>query len=1132
MNRTPEQLRAIGARGRVMVSASAGAGKTSVMIERLADVISGGVSLDNVLAVTFTKKAAAQMKTKLRSELISRLRDADESLAEHLKVQLNKLNQAEISTIHSFCAKLIRTYFYVADVDAAFEIIAEGGETQELMQSAMDALFDKLYEADDERLLYALKRLRHKRTDEGLRRMIVAAYSRARILPDYADVLENSADKTFSEEGFKSVCSDYAEWRKSRCLALAGQVESFAEGFMPALNGEKYHKVLAEAVETLKGVAAEKDVFIPLPRLTRTNKPAVKPETSEDDARFSAFMSSVRGEYSALSSDISDEQTERMRYFESGGLASAFCYLLRGFDGEYAAVKREEGKLDYADLEQITYNLLKYGDGDVRAQVNLKYRYVFVDEYQDVNPIQDAIIDMVASGDVFMVGDVKQAIYGFRGSKSKIFTDKCRQAEEKGDFIVLPDNFRSSPEVIDFVNRLFSRVMARPLSDIDYAKGHAMRGGSRYGEGYRGNAKILLFDKAKEEREQAEGVYSVLGHRGGVSFIPSGGLAVLAAVKRARGETYFDPDSGQEKRVEAGDICVLTRKRSNKSVQAIVRVLSAAGYSVRGAAEQNICDLAEIRQILDILSYIDDSRQDIPLASAMLSPLGAFSEEELAEIRILSGSVPRGTPFRDLVVNYGQTHIDGLAIKINKFLQDAERLRRLSDYLGAAALIDEITAKGGFVGKFSSAERMAALRRLQSEAYSPSGELSLAAFLAKLRANAFEVTMPSSPTANSITVMTMHASKGLEFPVVIVADISESFEGDSSSDMPFDEKYGFAPRYYDVERGVYFNTMLRRVLAIEERAEELGNEINLFYVACTRAKYSLYILSGSTEYDAVSAISADCYSSLFDIAQYDPEALQTVAPTEGGEGAVRFDTSRADEALEKELVAQFVRTYPHESGADLPVKSSASRLVRFDSEDDLSPRLFVEDAPSGGRTGIERGIAYHRFLELCDFAVKDGEGIARQLDEWLREGLITDAQRSLLDVGRLETILSMPVFDFGKGCSLYREREFICRLPSGGYRALERGEKATLGVGEDDGNGVIVQGAIDLLSVRYEGDRAVHADIIDYKFSSHGDEYILKKYAPQLRLYRQVTATVCGLEDKDITTTVVNIFANRCIPVD
>ena len=126
----------------------------------------------------------------------------------------------------------------------------------------------------------------------------------------------------------------------------------------------------------------------------------------------------------------------------------------------------------------------------------------------------------------------------------------------------------------------------------------------------------------------------------------------------------------------------------------------------------------------------------------------------------------------------------------------------------------------------------------------------------------------------------------------------------------------------------------------------------------------------------------------------------------------------------------------------------------------------------------------------------------------------------------------MPVFDFGKGCSLYREREFICRLPSGGYRALERGEKATLGVGEDDGNGVIVQGAIDLLSVRYEGDRAVHADIIDYKFSSHGDEYILKKYAPQLRLYRQVTATVCGLKDKDITTTVVNIFANRCIPVD
>lgn len=1131
MNRTPEQLRAIKARGKVMVSASAGAGKTSVMIERLADIISEGASLDNVLAVTFTKKAAAQMKTKLRSELIARLKDADEQLAAHLKLQLNKLNQAEISTIHSFCAKLIRTYFYVADVDAAFEIVADGAETQELMQSAMDALFDRLYEEDNEELLYALKRLRRKRTDDGLRNMIVAAYNEARVLPDYAKMLSESVGFTFSEEGFKCVCAEYAEWRKSRCLALANQVEKFAEGFAPALNGEKYHKVLAEAVETLKAVATDSNVFLPLPRLTRTNKPPIKPETSEDDARFAAFISSVKGEYSKLASDIEEEEVERNRYFESGKLCAAFVSLIQGFDGEYAAVKREEGKLDYADLEQITYNLLKYGDGDVRAQVNEKYQYVFVDEYQDVNPIQNAIIDMVSSGDVFMVGDVKQAIYGFRGSKSAIFTDKCREAEEKGDFIVLPDNFRSSPEVIDFVNRLFSRVMARPLSDIDYSKGHAMRGGSRYPENCRGKATFCLFDKAKEEREQAEGVYSVLGHTGAVST-SSGGLAVLSAVHKALGEEFYDPDIGEMRRVEAGDICVLTRKRSNKSVQAIVRLLASEGYSVRGAAEQNVCDLAEIRQIIDILSYIDNARQDIPLASAMLSPLGAFTEEELAEIRILSGSVPRGVPFRDLVREYGQTRIDGLAIKINKFFEDTERLRTLSDYLGAAALIDEITAKGGFVGKFASGEKRAALRRLQAEAYSPSGELSLSAFMARLRANAFEVTMPSSPTANSITVMTMHASKGLEFPVVIVADISESFEGDSSSDMPFDEKYGFAPRYYDVDSGIYYTTMLRRLIAIKERAEELGNEINLFYVACTRAKYTLYVLSGSAKYDDVSAISADCYSSLFDIMQFAPEVLPLDAPTEGGEGRVLLDESRADKELETRILAAFSDKYPHESGADLPVKSSASRLIRFDAEDDISPKLFTEDAPSGGKTGIERGIAYHRFLELCDFSVKDEEGIDLEIENWLRGGQITEAQRKLLKADKLASILAMPVFNFKDGCTLYREREFICRLPSWGYRALERGEKATLEVGEDDGNGVIVQGAIDLLAITYSGGKAVHADIIDYKFSSHGDEYIIKKYAPQLRLYRQVTASVCGLKDSDVTTTVVNIFANRCIPID
>ena len=1131
MKRTPEQLRAIKARGKVMVSASAGAGKTSVMIERLADIIAEGATLDEILAVTFTKKAAAQMKTKLRGELIARLKDCDGVVAERIKKQLSALGQADISTIHSFCARLIRTYFYVLDVDAGFEILADGYETQQFKQNAVDQLFDRLYDGDDEDLVYALERLRSKRSDDGLKKMIISALDDARILPDYAEKLAVAADETFSEQGFAAVCGEYLKWRAQRCNALLAETKKFADGFAPPINADKYGVLLDEACDALQSVAASKDVFSPLPPLVRTKKPNVKPEVAEADEAFKAFIARIKGIYSKLNGDIADEATERSRYFESGRLARAFARLVLLFDAEYAAIKRDEGKLDYADLEQLTYRLLKYGDGDIRNQIRCKYKYVFVDEYQDVNPIQAAICDMTGGGDVFAVGDVKQAIYGFRGSKARIFTDKCEAARATGDYIVLPDNFRSSRAVIDFVNALFPTVMTSPLSDIDYSDGHAMRGGSRYPEEAYGRAAVRQFDKTKEQKEQADGVYSVIGRSGAAKTAHSGALAVLAAVKEELKKNWYDADAGCEKPVQAGDICVLTRKRSNAAVQAVMRTLGNAGYGVTGVAEQNVLEISEVRQVCDVLEFLDNSLQDIPLASAMLSPLGDFTEDELAEIKIKSGYVGRGVTFRQLAADYCRRRRDALAAKLAAFFAEAERLRKLSDYVGAATLIDELLTVGGFVGKFASKEKLAGLRRLQSEAYTPRGELSLAAFIIKLKAGGYKVTAPVPQSADSITVMTMHASKGLEFPVVIVTDISESFEGDGGSDeMPFDEDFGFAPRYYDTDQRVYKNTMLRRVISLRERREELNNEINLFYVACTRAKYSLQILSGGAEYDALSALNADCYAKLFDAAKFNPAILPVERLSdEGGGESVHIDEARADDKFYGWLTAQFDARYPYESGADLPVKSSASRLIRFDAEDDVSPRLFEGEQPRGA-TGIERGIAYHRFLELYDFSRR--QGAEKCIEEWVEGGLMTEAQSALLDGAQLERILAMPALQFGGEVRLYKEREFICRLSSEGYRALERGEKADFGVGEEDGNGVIVQGAVDLLALGYDGGKVVRADIIDYKFSSRGDEYLLKEYAPQLRLYRQVVRTVFGLSDEAVTTRVVNIFAVREIGID
>ncbi len=925
MSVTDEQNQAVKARGKVLVSASAGAGKTTVMIKRLADILEEGASLDEVLAVTFTKKAAAQMKAKLRSELISRLNTADEAVRENLRTQLNKINSADISTIHSFCARLVRTYFYLLETDCSFDVISDS-EKESLRARAINDLFERLYEEEDGDLYVLLSKLRKKRSDETLKGLILTAYDEVRIRPRYEKYYDGVCAATYSEEGFKSVCSRYGEIIAQSCRALISAVQAFKTGFNISVNREGYAAILDEMCNNLQKCADGKNIFDRSEKLVTLPKPKKSKKMSAEDlaadGRFTAFRDGVLKRYNALYKDIETEETERERFFGSGVVAKAFAAVLKKFDGEYTQLKRDEGKLDYGDLEQYALKLLKGDgcDGDALKQINDKYKYVFVDEYQDVNPIQDEIISAVAGGDLFCVGDVKQAIYGFRGSRSRFFTDKCKNTDG-GKYIVLPDNFRSAKNVIGFVNKLFSNVMKPPVSGIDYADRHEMRGGARYPEGKEGQAEICLFSGDGEVKPQPDGVYSVTESAASARPVSPGAMAVLRLVEEALSGTYYDPDKGCDVKTQAGDVCVLTRKRSDAATQDIIRALTRK-YAVAGASEVNVCERPEIIRLLDVLSYIDNGEQDIPLVSAMLSPLGGFSEEELARIRVFGGTGREAPLFRECAAEYAKKKTDGVAEKLKAFFDKVGRLRILADCVGAARLIDEIVSDGGFAAEFDTEIKLGALRRLQKEAYSSSGELFLSAFLAKIKSGGNKVSAPVSLAADCVKVMTMHASKGLEFPVVIVADISSSFKGDDKKEMLFDEEFGLAPRYYGAKDRSYKNTVLRKLCRARSEREELDNEINLFYVACTRAKYALHVLcGGESEYDFVKACCASRYSELFDISAFTPRRLTLQS---GGEDKREFaktlDISRADPNVFAEIESASGVRYEFESELDLPVK--------------------------------------------------------------------------------------------------------------------------------------------------------------------------------------------------------------------
>ena len=1099
MNLTDEQKKAIESAGRTIVSASAGSGKTFVMIRKLVSAIENGVDLDSVLAVTFTKKAASQMKDKLRTAVIEAVHNAaSEEKRAMLKVQLSKISSANISTIHAFCAKLLRTYFYAVGIDGAFDIISsDDADAKEYKAEALDTLFERYYKENNPEFIRLLKFYRRKRSDGYLKNLILSSYEKMRMTVGYKD-LESRTDRLYTDEGFEEICGIVGRRSAEKFVALKKQTEEFVRTF--ECGREEYFNILDEMLSALDE-ASRSDLFAPLPPLTQTRKPADR--TDEDKiagAVFKEFRDSVASAYKKARGDIADRETEKKRFFESGITARAFARALADFDEEYTAVKRAENKLDYNDLEHLTLELLK--DERVKNELSAGFSCVFVDEYQDVNPVQEEIISQIGGSNVFLVGDVKQAIYGFRGSRSLFFAEKFNRLESgEGSALRLSSNFRSSDGVLDFVNTAFSGIMTSRSCGFDYSPAGIMLRGGGYPAGF-GSSEIHIFGKETEERGEL-GVYSVTGGGRAVRHTREG-LAVLEIVKRELKNKHFDLKTGEYTDTRCGDICILTRKR-NKSAEEIVRTLTDAGYSVSGAKEADITARPEVKEMLDILAFLDNAEQDIPLATALLSPLGGLTCDGLASIRI-AGKKTFGLTFPQCCKKYAERYRDETARKLNDFYACADRLRGLSEILDASAIIDKILEITGLEAVYSAGngEKLKNVRRLASEG----AGISVSELLRKIK-EGYEISAPAPALSDSIKIMTMHASKGLEFPVVIIADICAQFKGREAYEMPYDEKYGFAPRCFDDSDMTYGTTLVRRLISDISAREELKNEMNLFYVACTRAMCRLHIMAQEARpFDRGGTSSASSYSELFDISAFSPEIMPPLQ--EFGREEKQKLISRPDENVKTAIEERFMREYAFANSVNLPVKSSASALMRM-AEDEAyyRPReLFTGEE----ETGAERGIAYHRFLELCDFSVKDVAGITAELKEFLDSGRISRGQFDILDANHIKKILCSPVFEGLAEGVVYREREFLCRLPAN--EVLDT----------DARDGILLQGAIDLLAQTDRGYR-----IIDYKYSSKSDERLKDRYSRQLALYKKAVSVIMKVAESSIETAIVNIFTGSYI---
>lgn len=1170
MNYTSEQQTAIERTGKVIVSASAGSGKTAVMIEKIIRLILSGVPVSDILAVTFTKKAASQMKDKLKRKLIETVNDpeTDGKKRQFLKEQLNEVATADISTIHAFCSKFIKTRFFEADVSSDFKIISgDDAESAVLKNKALDKIFEDGYEADEDGDFFKLLSVYYrKKSDSNLKEIILNLYSGLRDDANYRALLSRSGN--YDERAFDKVCDGLFTLLKRKCFYYASMAEDF-QAYFEANDGEPSAKQANEFAQAFLEIANAPDYFtaIKTQKATFSRKESTKKRPKEYAEKVEKMLLLRDKKYANLFKEfakIGSYEEERTAFYQSGEYARALAKYLLKFDEEYTRVKRERNALDYNDLEHIALSLLS--NERIQKETRERYKYVFVDEYQDVNPVQEKLIELLGGENVFLVGDVKQAIYGFRGSKSKYFGEKqAKYSATGGSSLQLTKNFRSSDTVLDAINEQFCSIMTKETSSVSYACDSVMQKGGGYPAGsgkvvahVLDTAESLEEEKllAQEEKNAPLSLYSVREtyEKGkGVQTDLKTAKKIKEIIDEEVGSTFFDVELQKERTVLYSDIVILTRKTTG-GIRDIAVELSDLGVPVTSVSAVNICDYAEVKTLIDILKLLDNERQDAPLCSALLSAMGGLTVNELAEIRL---AYPKEKYFRNACKLYEREQTGRLTGKLRRFYAFYQRLRTLATVAPAGEVLGELLSSTRMEAEILSRENGNAclnrVRRFVAESAS-SEPLTLHEFLSRLKNLDYKIPYAEGGGENSVQIVTMHSSKGLEYPVVIV-NATEKFRRTDSGEVVIEEEFGLATKAYDGEKMIQRTTLLRKLFSDRKSTEEIGDELNLYYVAMTRAKHTLHLVYQSVP-ELCDVAYANSFAELTDFSVWE-KYLRF-----GVEEPIQKQTREAeggtfDEELTGKIQSAFSFSYPFSGAENLPVKSSATSILKAEKSGDEAVYALFDDAENErkeaeetdlteeippfktgkterAKTGVARGLAYHAFLEKFDFSLLfEGAGtrcsrketVEKALEKFREEGKLSLEELSLLETEKLVEILEIPVFKSLEGYTLYKEQQFLVGLPLKDAPSLLQGVENSENILDEE---ILFQGAIDLLAVATDGS----ARIIDYKYSVKDGDALKASYAPQLDLYKKAVARILKTDLSKIRCSIVNLYKGFSVDLE
>lgn len=1172
---TKEQEKVINLRNRsLLVSAAAGSGKTAVLVQRIISMVTDGtdpLDIDRLLVVTFTNAAAAEMRERVGAAIENALEQ--DPYNQHLQRQLTLVHNAQITTIDSFCIRILRDHFHKIDLEPGFRI-ADEGELKLLREDVCEAVLEDFYQKADPEFLRFADSYSGAKNDLQIKEMILKLYNYAESYPWPKEWLETcvqqyeAANEAELEE--KSWIRDFLSYLNVRVEDLITAQEKLLELTQEPDGPYMYEASIADDLRQLENLRKCEHFSqwqaaisaIDFKNIGRSGK--YEGSVAKKDAVMSGrkrMKDQIEKWKKTIFATMLEVQLERLT--QTSKMVRMLVTLTQAFSDRFQEEKQKKNMLDFSDVEHNALRVLVDSETKELTETALEYqqqyREVMIDEYQDSNYVQETLLTAVSgvkngNENLFMVGDVKQSIYRFRLARPELFMDKYHRfstEESSQQRIDLHRNFRSRWEVVEAVNDIFYPLMEKDLGNVAYDAEAALYAGAVYPDYENADCckpELLLVPSQESGMERREQEAAAVAGR----------IRELVETQEIPGITYKD-------------IVLLLRSMSGWA-ETYQKVFEQEGIPLIVASKTGYFSATEVQTVLSLLRVLDNPYQDIPLAAVMKSYFGKFSSEELAQIR----SEYPGMPFYQCV-----EQMLPVSEKIIAFQEMLQKFRQRIPYTPIHRLLQEILDETGYrnyVAALPAGEqRRANLDMLMEKAvaYEQTSYHGLFHFIRYIdRLMKYDVDYGEaeivSEQENAVRLMSIHKSKGLEFPVVFVCGMGKQFnEQDLNSNMIFHPEFGIGLKWFDCEKRTKANTLIHQIFAMEAKKENLGEELRVLYVALTRAKEKL-ILAGtcklpeegqysgfsreekvpfSTRYDAKSywdwvipvlgMENPDYRYVIWDEARMQQEeqrklqdtalehrtlleALQNVSETELAQLKETFSWEYAwkEEGAHKQKVSVSElkhRAMEERSESAEQTLNTAQPLFPDEIATPYVPR-FVQEVKENA--GALYGTMVHRFLECLDFAglpdfADEKQGlyfVKQQIDALCALGRMQEADAKRLNwkqlLGFLQSDTAKRMRAAAEQGALEREKPFVMSVPANLVWEDSRPE-------ED----VLIQGIIDVFWEEADG-----IVLLDYK-TDHVDnaQELVRRYKKQLELYADALSRFS--DEKPVKEILIYSFA-------